>query len=211
MPSMTAASNRKQQEIACLRSGPGYSRGIPNRAPTTSDGCCPDYARECDRHADSQHVGSPLRPFRGLICFGAGSFAEATHIYPSVLRAGSSVLPFSVDVKPLVGTGLIASWSFVWICVTLLVLSALLFGAADVLAENWTSERRRASRAAFKPVVQHPPRRLSGHFPGSTDRLLDQGAHCALNCLWRLSECPDERTPHPLPISKTVLPGNFLG
>ena len=42
--------------------------------------------------------------------------------------------------KPLVGTGLIASWSFVWICVTLLVLSALLFGAADVLAENWTSE-----------------------------------------------------------------------
>ena len=28
--------------------------------------------------------------------------------------------------------------------------------------------------------------------------LLDQSAYCALNCLWRLSECPDERTPHSL-------------
>jgi hypothetical protein len=42
--------------------------------------------------------------------------------------------------KPLVTTGLIASWSFVWICATLSSLSALLFGAADVLADNWTSE-----------------------------------------------------------------------
>src|SRR5579862_9136774 len=46
---------------------------------------------------------------------------------------------------------------------------------------------------------------------GSTGSLLDQSVDCALNCLWRLSECPDERTPHPLAISKTVLPGNFLG
>jgi hypothetical protein len=50
---------------------------------------------------------------------------------------------------------------------------------------------------------------LSGF--GSTERLLDQSAYCALNCLWRLPECPDGRTPHPLAISKTVLPGNFLG
>jgi hypothetical protein len=42
--------------------------------------------------------------------------------------------------KPLLGTGIIVGWSFVWICVTLSVLSALLFGAADVLAENWTSD-----------------------------------------------------------------------
>ena len=35
-------------------------------------------------------------------------------------------------------------------------------------------------------------------------------AYCALNCLWRLSERPDERTPHPLATSETVLPGNFL-
>jgi hypothetical protein len=32
-----------------------------------------------------------------------------------------------------------------------------------------------------------------------------------LNCLWRLSECPNERTPHPLAISEAVLPGNLFG
>jgi hypothetical protein len=46
---------------------------------------------------------------------------------------------------------------------------------------------------------------------GPLARLLDQSLYCALNCLWRLSECPDERTPHPLAISKTVPAGNFLG
>ena len=45
---------------------------------------------------------------------------------------------------------------------------------------------------------------------GPLARLLDQSVYCALNCLWRLSEYPDERTPHPPTISKTVLPGNFL-
>jgi hypothetical protein len=46
---------------------------------------------------------------------------------------------------------------------------------------------------------------------GSTGRLLGQNIYPALNRLWRLSECPDEGTPHPLAISKAVLPGNFLG
>jgi hypothetical protein len=40
---------------------------------------------------------------------------------------------------------------------------------------------------------------------------MGSSAYCALNCLWRLSERPDERTPHPPAISETVLPGNFLG
>jgi alpha/beta hydrolase fold len=40
---------------------------------------------------------------------------------------------------------------------------------------------------------------------------MGSSAYCALNCLWRLSECLDERTPHPLAISETVLPGNLLG
>jgi hypothetical protein len=53
-----------------------------------------------------------------------------------------------------------------------------------------------------------PKRTLSAF--GSSDRLLDQNAYCASNCLWRLSEGPDERTPHPLAISKTVLTGEFL-
>ena len=39
-----------------------------------------------------------------------------------------------------------------------------------------------------------------------TQRLLDQRVYCALSCLGRLSECAEERTPHPLAISKTVLP-----
>jgi hypothetical protein len=46
---------------------------------------------------------------------------------------------------------------------------------------------------------------------GPLARLLDQGVYCALNCLRRLAECPEERTPHALAISKTVPPGNFLG
>jgi probable LLM family oxidoreductase len=41
-------------------------------------------------------------------------------------------------------------------------------------------------------------------------RLLVQSVYCALNCLWRLSECPDERTPQPLAISETVLAGDFF-
>src|SRR6185312_13117868 len=48
--------------------------------------------------------------------------------------------------------------------------------------------------------------------PGRTFQLdlWNQRAYCALNCLWRLSAYPDERTPHPLTVSKPVLPGNFL-
>ena len=46
---------------------------------------------------------------------------------------------------------------------------------------------------------------------GPLARLLDQSVYCALNCLWRLSECPDERAAHPFVISETVLAGDFFG
>jgi hypothetical protein len=46
---------------------------------------------------------------------------------------------------------------------------------------------------------------------GSTESLLDQSVYGALNCLWGLAEGAEERTAHPLSISETVLPGNFLG
>ena len=32
-----------------------------------------------------------------------------------------------------------------------------------------------------------------------------------LNHLWRLSKCPDKRTPHSFAVPKTVLSGNFIG
>jgi hypothetical protein len=45
----------------------------------------------------------------------------------------------------------------------------------------------------------------------SVSFLRGSSTYCALNCLWRLSECPNKRTPHSLAISETVLSGNFLG
>ena len=46
--------------------------------------------------------------------------------------------------------------------------------------------------------------------PGVADPTASS-AYGALNCLWRLSQCPDERTPHPLAISEAVLPDNLFG
>jgi len=53
-------------------------------------------------------------------------------------------------------------------------------------------------------IVRGPSERMRRPLMGSS-------TYRTLNCLWRLSECPDERTPHSLAISKTVLAGNLLG
>src|ERR1700688_3512123 len=70
---------------------------------------------------------------------------------------------------------------------------------------------RRNSLRTQNPISQPVTNLLHMLAVGPLARLLDQSVYCALNCLWRLSECPEERTPHALAISKTVLPGNFLG
>src|SRR5260370_11438823 len=79
-------------------------------------------------------------------------------------------------------------------------------------------EVAKAGRLAIHPVAKSLRRYdLTGRgrpreaAPGVfSRRARDKLAYCALNCLWRLSAYPDERTPHPLTISKPVLPGNFL-
>jgi hypothetical protein len=70
---------------------------------------------------------------------------------------------------------------------------------------------RRNSLRTQDPISRHVTNSLHILAVGPLARLFVQSVYCALHCLWRLSECPDERTAHPLAISKAVLPGNFLG
>ena len=55
------------------------------------------------------------------------------------------------------------------------------------------------SRCAVRPLVENHSRMLRV-----------QCAERALNYLWRLSKCPDKRTPHSFAVSKTILSGNFI-
>src|SRR4051794_32899506 len=50
-----------------------------------------------------------------------------------------------------------------------------------------------------------------GQVSGSTDRSRGQCADVALNCRWRPSECPQERTPHSLAIFEAVLARDLRG